>query len=85
MVISTYLRKKDEKHFGYVLYLSSELTLANQYESVAHVPTFIAVAVLVPVGLSLTLELYIGIRLRKLPWLSLRSVTLGHLVMGASV
>ena len=41
--------------------------------------------VLFPVTTSLLLEIYISIRLKKLPWLSLKSVTMGHLLMALAV
>ena len=85
VMVRKYLRRDEEqKDFGYAVYLSSDLTLANQYQtSVTQLPAHVTAALFIPVGISLALELYIGVRLKKLPWLSLKSVTLGHLVMGA--
>ena len=84
LIIRKYLRKEeDQKHFGYPVYLSTELTSADQIVRITVLPFYVYSAVFIPVGLSLALELYIGVRLKKLPWLSLKSVTLGHLVMGA--
>ena len=54
-------------YFVYAIYLPSELTPLLD--------------VLFPVTTSLLLEIYISIRLKKLPWLSLKSVTMGHLLM----
>jgi hypothetical protein len=84
MMVRKYLRRDEEqKDFGYAVYLSSDLTLANQYQKVTQLPARVTAALFIPVGISLALELYIGVRLKKLPWLSLKSVTLGHFVIGA--
>ena len=65
-------------HVGYTLFLTSirQCSLNQLTKNVTRHP-FVIICIL----LSFIMEVYIALKLKKLPWSSLRSITIGHIIM----
>ena len=69
-------------HVGYTLFLTSirQCSLNQLTKNVTRHP-FVITCIL----LSFIMEVYIAIKLKKLPWSTLRSITIGHIIMTIGV
>ena len=63
---------------GFTVYLSSENRKIRN-------PADNSLTPLIFVTTSLVVEIYIGIKVKKLPWTSLKSVTIGHIMFGITL
>ena len=70
---------RNSGYVGFVLYLSS---IKGKQAVRWKYPLLTLVPIVSELLISFLLELYISIKLKKLPWTSLKSVTLGHIFMG---
>ena len=69
--------RENEIHLGYVIYLSSLDKQSFEWKY----PIFRILSLFILVIILFLIELCISIKIKKLPWSSLKSVTLGHVFM----
>ena len=81
-ILLCYRKYTSEDHLGYTSFLISNISCKKiKFEYVALPPLIIIVFL----SSSFLLECYLAIKIKRLPWFSLKSVTVGHLVMGAGL
>ena len=81
-IAETFVKYKKPSYVDYIFYISS-VSLKNNPKS--EYPSAILIFHLTLTLVSFLLELYISVRLKKLPFFSLKSATLGHVFMAAGV
>ena len=77
-----YSKYISEEHDGYTILLISNISCKQVKLEKITPPTFIVIVLL---SLTFSLECYIALKVKKLPWFKLKSVTIGHLIMGATL
>ena len=70
-----------ESFNGYTIFLISNIS-CQKVKLIAPIRTWVIIVLL---SSSFLFECYLAIKIRRLPWFSLKSVTIGHLIMGAGL
>ncbi len=78
-ILLCYMKYNSEDHEGYTIFLISNISCKKV--RLGYISP--SLTIIVFLSSSFLLECYLAIKVKKLPWFSLKSVTIGHLIMGS--